>query len=30
VVVALCEPGREHLLHRLLTGGTADQPPPAT
>jgi trk system potassium uptake protein len=25
VVVALCEPGREHLLHRLLTDGTAHQ-----
>ncbi|HET7246980.1 MAG TPA: TrkA family potassium uptake protein [Streptosporangiaceae bacterium] len=24
VVVALCEPGREHLLHQLLTGGVAD------
>lgn len=24
VVVALCEPGREHLLHRLLTGEVAD------
>ena len=25
VVVALCEPGREHLLHQLLTCGVADQ-----
>jgi trk system potassium uptake protein len=24
VVVALCEPGREHVLHVLLTGGTAE------
>lgn len=24
IVVALCEPGREHLLHQLLTGGAGD------
>jgi trk system potassium uptake protein TrkA len=25
VVVALCEPGREHLLHQLLTSGATDE-----
>jgi len=24
IVIALCEPGREHLLHQLLTGGATD------